>query len=81
MGVKKPPYRPPITNTNSTSDGHTSFSAIRRSRHGCAGPAGSSFGRTATMAPIVSTYMLIASSPGSTPAMKSLPMSCCVMIA
>ena len=25
VGVKKPPYRPPITNTNSTSGAQTSF--------------------------------------------------------
>ncbi len=81
VGVNTPPYRPPITKMNSTSEGQTSFIAARRSLQGFFSPAGSSLGASATMAMMVSTYMPIASRPGSTPAMKSLPMSCCVITA
>ncbi len=70
-----------MTKANSASDGQTSFSATSRSAIGRGVPAGRSVGRTATMSRIVSTYMVIASTPGSTPAMNSLPMSCCVITA
>ena len=81
MGVKKPPYKPPITNKNSTKGAHTSFKPLRRSPKDLRSPAGSQSGRKYTISMMVMTYMLIANKPGTLPAMNSLPMSCCVKMA
>ena len=69
-----------MTKTKSSTGLQTSFSAAKRSAQGARGAAGRKFGRTATMTPMVSMCMAMASRPGMTPAMKSLPMSCCVMM-
>ena len=81
VGVKKPPYRPPITNRNSTSGAQTFFRSATRSLQGLSAPRGSQPGRTRTMIMMVSTYISIASRPGTMPAMNSLPMSCWVRMA
>ena len=57
-----------------------SFSPAIRCRQEVRLPFGRKPGRTQPMIAIVIMYMVIASRPGTMPAMNSLPMSCSVMM-
>ena len=57
-----------------------SRSPAMRSGQVARGPAGRYFGRAQTITATVIMYMEAARTPGRIPAMKSLPMSCSVMI-
>ena len=68
-----------MTKANNTSGAQTSRAPRRRSAHELRGAAGSKRGRSVPINAIVAIYIDTASNPGSTPAMNSLPMSCCVI--
>ena len=53
---------------------------LSRSGQSLRGPAGKYLGRAQTMAATVIIYIEAASTPGTMPAMNSLPMSCSVMM-
>ena len=53
VGVKKPPYKPPMTNTNNTKGAHTSFKPAKRWAQLVLSPRGSQSGRTLTMMKMV----------------------------
>ena len=64
---------------NRSSTAQMSRSASSRSFHELRSPAGRKPGRATPISVMVIMYMDTAISPGMTPAMNSLPMSCSVM--
>ena len=69
VAVNMPPYRPPMTNTNSSAIAHTPRTASSRPRQDTRGARGRKRGRTTPISTIVVMYISAARMPGSRPAM------------